>query len=329
MRTFLDCCFLTGPTASGKTVVGVELARRLGAEIVSMDSMALYRGMDIGTAKPTAEERRAVPHHLVDILEPHEEYSLAQYLEAARRAVEDIRSRGCEVLFVGGTPLYLKGLLRGIFQGPPADWEFRRRLQEEAAQHGPEWLHQRLAAMDPAAAARLHPNDTKRLIRALEVFEKTDRPISEWQRQFEVGRPAEECRVFVLDWPKEELHARIGLRVDAMFAAGLMEEVRRLLGSAGVPPAEIVVGTRRPCEHDARCGMQLSKTAGQAVGYREVIAYLQGVRPLAETIELVKLHTRQLAKRQGTWFRSLSECRFVPVSRESAPAAVAERIANS
>ncbi len=329
--------FLTGPTAAGKSAVGVELAERIGAEIISLDSMALYRRMDIGTAKPTADERRRVPHHLIDVLEPHEDFSLAQYIEAANRAAEQIaeggkgdsphlpeRPEGCcaqmgtvpfssafppspsgkQVLFVGGTPLYLKGLLRGIFQGPPADWQLRRRLVDEAHREGETWLHQQVANIDPASAARLHPNDTRRLIRAFEVYEKTGRPISEWQRQFDVGRPAAECRVFVLDWPKEELHARINERVDGMFAAGLVEEVRGLLSEP------------RP----------LSRTASQAVGYREVIEHLAGHRNLAETIALVKQHTRQLAKRQSTWFRSLSECQFVPVARPFDVAATAHVI---
>jgi tRNA dimethylallyltransferase len=298
------CWFLTGPTASGKTHVGVELARRLGAEIVSMDSMALYRGMDIGTAKPTADERRAIPHHLVDIVSPYDEYSLAQYIAAAGRCVEEIRGRDREALFVGGTPLYLKGLLRGIFEGPPADAAFRELLRHRADEQQPNWLHQRLAQADPVAAGRLHPNDTRRLIRALEVFEKTGVPISELQRQFDVGRSADECRVFVLDWPRQELHRRIDRRVDAMFAAGLVDEVRGLLASD------------RP----------LSKTAAQAVGYREVIEHLQGIRDLAATVALVKTHTRQFAKRQGTWFRSLSECRIVAVYEPLDAAGVAERI---
>lgn len=303
----LDCWLLTGPTAAGKTGVGLELAAQLGAEIVSMDSMALYRGMDIGTAKPTPEQRQAVPHHLVDVIEPHQQYSLAEYLAAARRCVEAIKARGREVLFVGGTPLYLKGLLRGIFNGPPADWEFRRRLQEEARQHRSEWLHGRLARVDPASARRLHPNDTRRLIRALEVYEKTGRPISELQRQFDRGREAEACRVFVLNWPGRELHARIDRRVQQMFAAGLVEEVRGLLA--------------RP--------QPLSRTARQAVGYREVIEHLGGRHRLAETIELVQCHTRQTAKRQRTWFRSLSECRFVPVPGRLDPAELARRIAQA
>lgn len=299
-----DCYFLTGATASGKTSVGVALARRLGGEILSLDSMALYRGMDIGTAKPAVEERRGVPHHLLDVIDPCEEYSLAQYVEAAERLVAEIRSAGRQPLFVGGTPLYLKGLLRGIFQGPPADPDFRRELQRQAAQQPAGFLHSRLARVDPQAAGRLHPNDARRLIRALEVFEKTGRPISDWQRQFDRARPAEACRVFVLDWPREKLNQRINHRVDAMFAAGLVDEVRGLLDAPG----------------------GLGKTAGQAVGYGEVVEHLAGRQSLLEAIELVKLHTRRLAKRQGVWFRSLSECRFVPVGDGDEPQQLAGRI---
>ena len=299
--------FLTGATASGKTGVGLQLALQIGAEIISMDSMALFQGMDIGTAKPNGSDRRAVPHHLVDLIAPHEDCSLARYIEAAEQKVAEIRARGHEVLFVGGTPLYLKGLLRGIFEGPAADWHLRRQLQQQIDEHGMQRLHQRLSEVDPATAQRLHPNDARRIIRALEVFEKTGRPISEFQQQFDTGLPAAECRVFVLDWPRPELHARIERRVDAMFTDGLVEEVRHLLaGPHG-----------------------LSKTAGQAVGYCEVIEHLAGRRDLPETIELVKLHTRQLAKRQATWFRSLSECRPVPVSGEIDPEALASHIAGT
>ena len=303
----LDCWYLTGPTAVGKTAVGVELALRIGGEIVSLDSMALYRGMDVGTAKPAAEDRRAVRHHLIDVLEPHEDYSLAEYVAAAHGHVDEIKGRGRQVLFAGGTPLYLKAMLRGIVQGPPADREFRNRLQEQARRAEPGFLHRRLAEVDPAAAEKLHPNDTRRLIRALEVHHKTGHRISELQGQFDSGRPAEACRVFVLDRPREELCARIDDRVEAMFAAGLVEEVRGLL--AREPPP--------------------GKTAGQAVGYREVIEHLRGGRDLPETIDLVKTHTRQLAKRQGTWFRSLSECRFVAVAGRIDAAEIALQIEQS
>jgi tRNA dimethylallyltransferase len=306
-RSASDSWFLSGPTASGKSAVGVELARRIGAEIVSLDSIALYRGMDIGTAKPTPEERREVPHHLIDVLDPHEEFSLAQYIEAANKVAAEIAGRGRQVLFVGGTPLYLKGLLRGVLQGPPADWELRHRLADDARRNGATWLHEKLAAVDPTAAARLHTNDTRRLIRAIEVFEKLGRPISELQRQFEIERPAEECRVFVLDWPKAELGARIDQRVEQMFSDGLVGEVRRLLAAP----------------------RRLGRTARQAVGYREVIHHLEGRCDLAETVELVRRHTRQLAKRQGTWFRSLSECRFIAVAGQLDAAETAERIATS
>jgi tRNA dimethylallyltransferase len=284
-----DCWYLTGPTASGKTAVGLELADRLGAEIISLDSMAIYRGMDIGTAKPTSEERQRVRHHLIDVVDPDQDYSVAQYVAAAQRTVEEITRRGRVALFVGGTPLYLKALLRGIFTGPAADWPLRRQLQEMAERQGIESLHRRLAAVDPLSAGRLHPRDTRRVVRALEVWEKTGQSITELQQQFDRARPAAECRVFALNWPRAELARRIDLRVDAMFAAGLVEEAQGLL--------------KRPQE--------LSRTAVQAVGYREVFEHLRGVRDVPATVELVKLRTRQFAKRQMTWFRSLSECQLI------------------
>lgn len=298
-----DCWFLTGPTAGGKTEIGIELAKRLKAEIVSLDSMALYRGMDIGTAKPTSEQRAAVPHHLVDIVEPHQEFSLAQYVEAAETCVAEIRARGNEVLFVGGTPLYLKALLRGIFEGPAADSVLREQLEAKEHQQ-PGTLHRRLADVDPQGASRLHPNDTRRLVRALEVFEKTGTPISQWQQQFDRGLPADRCRVFLLDWPRDVLYRRVNRRVEIMFDQGLVEEVAGL------------VGGERP----------LSKTAAQAVGYREVMEHLAGGPGLAETIDLVKTHTRQFAKRQWTWFRSLSECRSVPIAEPVAVGEIASKI---
>ncbi len=295
--------YLTGPTASGKTAVGSELARLLDAEIISLDSMAVYRRMDIGTAKPTTAERAAIQHHLIDVVDPSENFSVAQYRQDALGAMDEIRTRGREVLFVGGTPLYLKAMLRGIFEGPPADWTIRHRLLD-AAKDDPTALHRRLQAVDPAAAARLHPNDTRRLIRALEVYEITGSPISALQQQFDVGRLADQCRVFVLDWARGELNERINRRVDAMFAAGLVDETRRLFDAARPP----------------------GRTAQQAVGYREVIEHLHGERGLAETIELVKLRTRQFAKRQLTWFRSLSECRAVAVAEPFDPKQVAAHI---
>lgn len=300
----VDCWFLTGPTASGKTRVGVALAKRLDAEIISLDSMALYREMDIGTAKPSLDERGSVPHHLIDVLPPTEDFSVTQYLDAAAKTIREIRGRAKEVLFVGGTPLYLKTLLRGMFQGPPADWEFRREVEAEVAQVGLDALHDRLRQVDPLSADKLHPHDKRRIIRALEVYKLTGQPISHQQTHFEDGAPSDACRVFVLAWPRAALHARIDARVDSMFAAGFVDEVRGLIE-----------------RHNS-----LSRTASQAVGYREVIEHLNGRHDLRTTIELVKQRTRQFARRQETWFRRLSECRQIQRSDEANAEEVAQQI---
>jgi tRNA dimethylallyltransferase len=303
------CWYLTGPTASGKTKVGIELALRLNAEIVSLDSMTIYRGMDIGTAKPSAEDRSRVPHHLLDLLPPSEDFSLSEYIDAAHAAIAEIKSRGKEVLFVGGTPLYLKSLLRGVYQGPPADWEFRAAIDRELKSLPIEALHDRLQVIDPLLAAKLHPNDKRRIIRGLEVFKLTGQRLSHLQTQFDEGRPASQVKVFVLSWPREELHRRIDTRVEQMFAAGLIDEVRDLLEKHG----------------------SLSRTALQAVGYREVIELLASGRrapPEANCIARVKARTRQFARRQETWFRSLSECTPVPMHEPIDAAAVAESIAS-
>jgi tRNA dimethylallyltransferase len=308
----LDCWYLTGATASGKTRIGVELARRIGAEILSLDSMALYRGMDIGTAKPTIEEQGGVPHHLIDLVEPHEEFSLARYVETAALIVNEIRERGKTPLFVGGTPLYLKSLLRGMFEGPEAAPDIRERLQKESDANPPSFLHERLKEFDPAAAERLHPNDVRRIIRAIEVFELTGSPISELQREFsQPRRPQEELRVFTLSWERSLLHRRIEQRVDIMFEEGLIDEARRV---------------RERCQS---AGFEVSKTAGQAVGYREIFDLLDGKIDREEARNQVVFHTRQLAKRQETWFRSLEECRMIAMDETSDAEQVAQEIEES
>jgi tRNA dimethylallyltransferase len=287
-EVFRECIVLTGPTGSGKSALALDWAERLGAEIVAMDSMTLYRGMDIGTAKPTPEDRRRIPHHLIDVLDPWESASVAWWLDRAAERVADIRDRGRRVLFVGGTPLYLKALLRGLFEGPPADPELRARLEAEAEHDGDAALHARLAAVDPAAAARLHPNDRRRVVRALEVWERTGRPISDWQRQWRAaGAPGPP--VYCLDRPREELYARIDQRVLDMLAAGWLDEARRL---RELP---------RP----------LSREAAAAVGYRELWDFLDGRRPWDDAVCAIQQRTRNYAKRQLTWFRHLPECRFV------------------
>ncbi len=297
--------YLTGATASGKSAVGVELAHRLDAEIVAVDSMTLYRGMDIGTAKPMAAERKGIPHHLIDVLDPWQAASVAEYRTWALAVVDEIERRGKRALFVGGTPLYLKALLRGLFQGPGADPALRVRLENEADERGTEVLHERLAALDPATAARLHPNDRRRIIRAVEVMEQTGQPLGRLQVEHERPAPAETL-VFALQRPRPQLHDRINRRVTAMFDAGLVEEVRDLWFAP------------RP----------LSPVAAQGVGYREVIEMVQGRFGLGATIERVRARSRQFAKRQCTWFRGLSEVRPWPVAPEEPAERIAERLAD-
>jgi tRNA dimethylallyltransferase len=286
-----NALILTGPTGSGKSRLALELAERLGAEIVVMDSMTLYRRMDIGTAKPSLADRQRVPHHLLDVLEPWESASVAWWLERARACCQDIEARGKQVLFVGGTPLYLKALLYGLFDGPPADEALRHRLTAEADEQGSQVLHERLARIDPVSAARLHINDVRRIVRALEVWELTGRPISAWQKQWSVPpEPApERPRCLCLDVSRPELYDRINTRVGQMIEAGLVEEARALRH------------LERP----------LSREAAQAVGYQEMFRYLDGELTLEQAVGLIQTRSRNLAKRQLTWFRRLPECRPV------------------
>jgi tRNA dimethylallyltransferase len=278
--SFADALILTGPTGSGKTAVALALAPQLGCEVVAMDSMTLYCGMDVGTAKPTPEERSQVPHHLIDVLDPWESANVAWWLDRAADACETIRSKGKRPLFVGGTPFYLKALLSGLFAAPPADATLRSELEAEAERLGPEAFHEKLAAVDPPAAAKLHPNDVRRVVRALEVFRLTGTPISQLQQTWD----APTTRPFVvLDLPRDELYARIDRRVLAMLAAGWPDECRRLLA---LP---------RP----------LSKEAAQALGYRELFAHLAGEADWDATAAVIQMRTRQFAKRQLTWFRGL------------------------
>lgn len=298
------CWFLAGPTAVGKTEISLTLAERLGAEIVSLDSMALYRGMNIGTAKPSPEARARVPHHLVDVIDPHEEYSLAEYVMRAAGICEEIHSRGRVPLFVGGTGLYLRGILRGVFDGPPADWTFRRHLEMEAAERGEEFLHESLQLADPHAAHKLHPRDTRRIIRALEVLHLTGKPLSEQQKQPPLPTDQRPTHVYWLHPPRDWLYARIDERVEQMFAEGLVDEVRTLLAA----------------------DQPMSRTARQGLGYKEVIEYLEEGGDIAATIEKVQTRTRQFAKRQHTWFRNLEECRTVPMTGMEAPVELVESV---
>jgi tRNA dimethylallyltransferase len=280
MASFADALVLTGPTGSGKTAVALALAPELGCEVVAMDSMTVYRGMDVGTAKPTPAERSLVRHHLVDVLDPWESANVAWWLEKAAEACADMRSRGKRPLFVGGTPFYLKALLCGLFPSPPVDPELRRELETEAERLGPEAFHATLAAVDPPAAARLHPNDVRRVVRALEVFRLTGTPISALQQTWDSPAPVP---FVVLDLPRDELYARVDRRVVAMLAAGWPDECRRLLALPRQP----------------------SKEARQALGYRELFVHLAGEADWDATVAVIQTRTRQFAKRQLTWFRGL------------------------
>ena len=308
MRFDLDilqkCWFLAGPTACGKSEVGVELAGLLDGEIVSLDSMSLYRRMDIGTAKPSSELRRRVAHHLIDVIEPHDEYSVAEYVTAAELVCRAILERGSVPLFVGGTGLYLRSILRGVFHGPPANWELRRQLEQEAAQHGPAFLHELLSDVDPDAAESLHPNDTRRLIRALEVHRTTGQTLSEQQQHSPLPPDQRPQHVFWLSPPRDWLYDRINCRVQSMISLGLVDEVRRLLSD----------------------DKPLSRTAQQALGYKEIIEHLEGNMNLDQAVEQIQTRTRQFAKRQHTWFRNLVECTAVEITGHEEPFELAERL---
>ena len=296
---------LTGPTASGKSAVALELASLIDGEILSLDSVAVYRGMDIGSAKPSVADRKRVPHHLIDVVDPDEDYSVVRFLETAHRIVADIEARGLRPIFVGGTPMFLKAVLRGFDPGPPADWEFREAVEKDTKQHGVDALRERLRQVDPVAAHRIGLNDVRRMIRALEVAKYTGQPLTHRQSQFDRARAADDCLVFAMQVPRDQLHKRINRRVEAMFADGIVDEVRGLL------------------QDDKR----LSRTAAQSVGYRELIDFLTDGGDLEQVKTEIATHTRQLAKRQETWFRSFSEIRPLPASEPIDAVALANQIA--
>jgi tRNA dimethylallyltransferase len=269
---------ILGPTASGKSAVAMELARRTGAEVLSVDSMQVYRHMDIGTAKPTPAERARVRHHLIDVVEPNEDFTVARFVERADAVIEDARRRAVSLVATGGTPLYYKSLFEGLFDGPSADPRVRSRLNEQPLDE----LHARLAQVDPAAAARIHANDRKRLVRALEVFELMGQPISSLQTEWSSrSQRRHDAMWFGLNWDKDELNRRINARVKQMIEAGWVEETRGLLAHFG----------------------KLSKTASEATGYAELIDHVQNKVSLNDAVEQIKIATRQLARRQMKWFR--------------------------
>ena len=293
MKSKLLC--LLGPTAVGKTEIAIQLAQRLNAEIISVDSRQIYRQMDIGTAKPTREERQAARHHLIDCVDISEPFSVADYQSLADTAIADIRNRDKRVLLVGGAGLYFRAIVDGLFEGPGADPALRKRLEGEVAQFGVDALHDRLRVCDPESADRIHPNNIVRVIRALEVYELTGTPMSELQQQWHPEKQRYPFIAFGLTMPRALLYRRIEQRVDVMLANGLIAEVESLLAT----------------------GYARETVALQSFGYRELIAYLDGDCTYLEAISQLKQNTRRFAKRQLTWFRK--DTRLQWIDREPTP----------
>ncbi|MEZ5965796.1 MAG: tRNA (adenosine(37)-N6)-dimethylallyltransferase MiaA [Planctomycetota bacterium] len=275
---------ITGPTAAGKSQLALTLAGRFGCEILSMDSMAVYRGMDIGTAKPSVEERARVPHHLIDLVDPHEEFDTSRWCAAAESAVADVQRRGRTPLLVGGTPLYLMAFGKGLIEGPAADPALRAELAaREAADPG--CLHGELRQRDPAAAARIHVRDVKRITRALEYVLHTGAPISARQTTFADDVWRRPCRVLAVHLARTELHDRVKARTKAMLAGGLLDEVRAIAHGCG-----------------------FSRTAAAGIGYRECLDYLAGrYKDEEELRNRIRRNTHKLIRRQTTWLRRLPE----------------------
>ncbi len=282
--------FIMGCTAAGKGSTARALARRVGGRIVSVDSMKVYRRMDIGTNKPSPAARREIPHYGIDVVEPHEAFSVARYVECADAAVADIRRAGAIPIAAGGTSLYIKAVAEGLFDGPSADPQLRAALRARARDEGLAALHAELAEVDPEAAGRIHPNDRKRIVRALEVFRRTGTPITELQRQWDAQRRYE-CAFIGLRRDKDGLNHRINVRVKRMVEAGLREEVASLLAEP----------------------KGLAPQAAQAVGYAEMIEHIEGRTTLDEAIERIKINTRRLAKKQRTWQRRFPDVEWIDV----------------
>ena len=286
---------ILGVTASGKGQLAFSLAESLGAEIISVDSMKVYRRMDIGTGKPPREAREKLAYHLIDVVEPSESFSVGAFLELVNDAIEQIKGRKRPIIAVGGTALYIKALLYGLFEGPGTDEQIRAELRARAEAEGAE-LYRELAKIDPAAAERISPNDTKRIIRALEVYKISGKPISSLQKQFSVEEPLRDWTIIGLRREKTDTNSRINRRVKKMLAAGLVDEVKSLLAE------------EKPLSKQARC----------AIGYAEIIDYLSGRMTLEDAIELIKKNTRRLAKNQRTWFKTFANVKWLDIEPEEA-----------
>ncbi|MDA8173981.1 MAG: tRNA (adenosine(37)-N6)-dimethylallyltransferase MiaA [Nitrospiraceae bacterium] len=293
-----------GPTCSGKTAASIELALALGAEIISADSMQVYKGMDIGTAKPSKEELESVPHHLINIIEPFEEFSAGRFVEEALPAIKRLHGQGRIPVITGGTGLYIRALTRGLFSAPPADTELREKLLAmEIERKGS--LYEMLLKEDPSAAQAISPGDTRRIVRGLEVSIKTGTAMSALQKNLTAPMPFEFIKIG-LQRDRAELYNLINKRVDWMMQAGLLDEVKRIIGSVQ--------------------GAKLSKTAMQAIGYKELGEFLNGLCTLEEAVPLIKRNTRRYAKRQTTWFKKEEDVLWVDVTGATGREVIAARI---
>lgn len=284
-----------GPTASGKTSAAIEIALAFGGEVINADSMQVYEFMDIGTAKPTAEERRGVAHHLIDIVRPDEEYTAARFKADAAGKIAELTDRKKTAIVAGGTGLYIKALTQGLFEGPEADWGRRAELLEIASSKGRHALHELLKKMDPIGAGRIHPNNINRVIRAIEVCEISGRPISSVHDEHSFGESPYECLKIGLDPGKDALFEAIENRVDRMVDRGLLEETKRLAGM----------------------GFRYDLKPMRALGYKEMCGFLSGELEFDEAVSLIKRNTRHYAKRQLTWFKKDTEIKwFDPSEKE-------------
>lgn len=294
--------FLVGPTATGKTEIAVALARKINAEIISCDSMQVYKGMDTITSKPPFLLRKRIPHHLISVVSADKEYNVSRYYKEVCRKIKEIQKRSKIPLVVGGSGLYMSILIDGIFQGASANKVVRNRLYRQAVELGGEYLYNRLKKIDPKAALKIHSHDTRRIIRALEVFETTSQPISKLQKKRKGLSEEYEIKVFGLNRQRHKLYQKIEKRVDRMFAEGLVPEIKRLLK------------------------LKLSRTAGSAIGLKEIKGYLDGLYGLDEASRLMKRNTRLYAKRQLTWFRKDKRINWIAIGGKEKPLSVANRI---
>jgi len=289
-----DMVLILGVTASGKGRLAFHLAESLGAEIISIDSMKVYRRMDIGTAKSPKEARAALKYHLIDVVEPSDSFSVGTFLELAYDAIEQIKRRNKTILAVGGTALYIKAMLYGLFEGPGTDEQIRAELNKRAQSESLQQLYNELAKVDPVAAENIHPNDAKRIIRALEVYKITGKPISSLQQQWDIRNTMHNWTIIGLRREKTDTNTRINKRVKKMINTGLVDEVKSLLAED------------KPLSKQARC----------AIGYAEIINYLNSKTSLQDATELIKKNTRRLAKNQRTWFKTFKNVNWLDIEPE-------------